>query len=158
MKAAACVVPRLRQKRFALKEQVEQTQRVVGFDLAQLTLNAGHPASGSQVDFEKLLGPRARALPVQPPHRAVGQHAPLNGFVRHRFGAAQIAQHLSRRRVRVERLGAVAAVERAQPALGFQNRQAVAIALVVFQWESRGLGDGVCKQQQVGHIFPTFAR
>ena len=102
---------------------------------------------------------RESVLPIQPPHGAVGEHAPLHGAVRHHVGAAEVAQHLRGGRIGVGGLGAVAPVEWAQPALGFQNGQAVAVAAVVFGLGQRGgLFGAVGKQQAVGHVFAALAR
>ena len=64
---------------------------------------------------------------------------------------------MRRGRVGVKRVLAVAPVERAQPALGLQNRQAVAVAAVVFGLKQRGgFGLGRGKQQAVGNGFAAF--
>ena len=159
MKAAARVVPRLWQKRLALEEEIKQPQRVLMFNVVQLRLNPLHAQRCGQVHLKKFLGPRTRVLPVKPPHRAVGQQAPFDGPVRHHFGAAQVAQHLRRWRVGVGAFAAVAAVERAQPALGLQNRQAVRVTAVVFGLGQRlRLGGCIGKQQHVGNVFAALAR
>ena len=106
-----------------------------------VVLNARQAKRGGQVNFKELFRARAGILPVQPPHRAVGQHAPFDGAVRGNIDPAQVAQHLRRRRVGIERVLAVTPVERAQPALGLQNGQAVAVAAVVLGFcQSGGLG------------------
>lgn len=74
---------------------------MLGSDLVQLVLDAGHAQGGSQIDFKKLFGARAGVLPIQAPHRAIGQQASFDGAVGHHVGAAQVAQHLRRRSVGV---------------------------------------------------------
>ena len=81
VKGAASVVPALRQEGRTLKKQKKQTQRMARFCFFKLVLNAGQPKGGGHVHFKKLFGARAGVLPVQAPHRAVGQHAPFHGAV-----------------------------------------------------------------------------
>ncbi len=157
MKAAPCVVPALRQKGAALEEQVKQAQGVIRCDVVGLVPHAGQAQRGGQVDFKKLFGARAGVLPVQAPHGAVGQHAPFDGAVRGDIHPAQVAQHLRRGCVGVECVLAVAPVERAQPAFGLQNGQAVAVAALVFGLaHSPRFFFGAGKQQAVGYRFAAF--
>ena len=159
VQGAAGRIPVLRQKGSAAEEQQEQAQGVVGRGVVKVALRAGHAQGDRQVELKKLFGARAGVLPVQAPHGAIGQHAPLDAAVAHHIGAAQIAQHLRRGRVGVLRLGGVAPVERPQPALGLQQGDAVAQALLVFRQGERLLfGLPVGKQQPVGHVLAALGR
>ena len=80
-----------------------------------------------QVDLEELLGDGARALPVEPPAGAVGEDAPAQPALRQVLHPAQVAEHLGRRRGLLA-VHAGAAVERAPPALGFDQRRAQRVA------------------------------
>jgi len=158
VEAAARVVPGLGQEGVAAEEDEEQAQRCVGGKVVGLAGDAGQGQRGGQVQFKKLLGAGAGVLPVKPPDGTVGEQAPLDGAVGHHVGPAEVAQHLRGRGVGVVGVGGVATVQRAQPALGLQNGQAVAVALVVFQGQRGGLGLCRGKQQHVGHVFTAFAR
>ena len=149
---AAGGVPGLGQKGVAAEEQVKQPQRVRRRGCVQLGLGAGQGEGLRQVELEKVFRARARVLPVQAPDRTVGQHAPLERAVGGDVDPAEVAQHLRRGGVGVEHLGGVAAVERALPALGLQNGDAVAVTAVVARLGQRGgLVLGAGKQQPVGH-------
>jgi hypothetical protein len=60
-----------------MKHQEEQAQGMFGLWRVEFHLHAGDSKRGGHIDLEKFLGTRAGILPVKPPHRAVGQHAPL---------------------------------------------------------------------------------
>src|SRR3546814_1047612 len=71
----------------------------------------------------------------------------------HHGGAAEVAQHLAGRGAGVERIAAVAAVERTTPALGFDHDMAVAITAAVVALAAGGaLGLGGGEQQEVRHV------
>src|SRR3546814_3097226 len=107
----------------------------------QVGVDAGDAAQFGQVELQEFFRTRTRALPVQPPLAAVGQDAPLHRLVGHHGGAAEVAQHLAGRGAGVERIAAVAAVERTTPALGFDPDMAVAITAAVSS-DERHVGTG----------------
>src|SRR3546814_96245 len=113
----------------AAEQQEERAQVVDLLGIAackQVGVDAGDAAQFGQVELQEFFRTRTRALPVQPPLAAVGQDAPLHRLVGHHGGAAEVAQHLAGRGAGVERIAAVAAVERTTPALGFDHDMAVA--------------------------------
>src|SRR3546814_7825887 len=97
-------------------EQTEKRAEVVDLRgiaaCKQVGVDAGDAAQFGQVELQEFFRTRTRALPVQPPLAAVGQDAPLHRLVGHHGGAAEVAQHLAGRGAGVERIAAVAAVER----------------------------------------------
>lgn len=113
---------------------------------------------GSEIDLEELLGDRARALIVEPPSAAVGEHPPSQLSGSQVLDTAQIAEHLGRGG------GFFAApsrpaVERATPSLGFYNREAKLVAPPFFGCEvSLCFGGGVLEEKAVRHMLPTFGR
>jgi hypothetical protein len=94
MEASVGAVPRLAKERGPVEEKEEQLQRMAGFGVVEAPLATGHSERGCHVDFEELLGTRARVLPIQTPNRAVAEDAPLHRPVRDHVHAAQVAQHL----------------------------------------------------------------
>ena len=118
VETAVGAVPALWQKRAARKEQVKQLQRVGRLQRVQVARNARHTQRLRHVHLKKIFRARTCVLPIQAPDIAIGQNAPFHRPVGHHIGAAQVAQHLARRRVGVGGLAAVAPVQGPQPALG----------------------------------------
>ena len=145
----------VRQKGGTPEEHGEELARAtaVGFGEGERRIvGAGQAEHRGQVDLEELFGDRARALMIQSPLRAVGQHAPAQPAVGEVVGAAQIAQHL-----RGWGQGFPAApggaVERAAPAFRLYQRRADGVPRRPFgQSDGAGLGRGVREQQAVRHI------
>ena len=117
----------------------------------------GEIEGGCEVDLEELLGDRAGALVVEPPARAVREDPPAQGSGREVVHAPQVAEHLGRGSHSLRCAAAGAAVERLQPALGFDHRQSKLVAPPL-------LGKGirtilhrlVGEQQPVGNVLPTL--
>jgi hypothetical protein len=122
----------LRQEGGAMKHR-KNRRSACGAGIVQLRLGAGHAQRGGKVDLKKLFGARAGVLPIQRHTAPLVSMPHLTARSDDDVGAAQVAQHLGRRRVGVCGLGGIAAVQRAQPALGFEDGEAVAVALVVLQ-------------------------
>ena len=105
-----------------------------------------------QIELEELLGDGARALPVEPPAGAVGEDAPAQRAFRQVLHPPQVAEHLGRGRGFLA-VPARAAVERAPPALGFDQRRAQPVALPLLgQGVGAGLRVFVGEQQAVRHV------
>ena len=153
------VVPRLGQKGGAAEELEEQLQAVSRWQFIEFALRPRYVQQRGEVDLEELFGTRAGVLPVQPPDHAVGQQAPLDAAVGDDVDAAQVAQHLRRRRARIERIDGFTAIERTAPAFGLEDRKAVAIAPVVLRFGYRTrLGCRVREQEAIGHVFAMLRR
>ena len=57
MEGSIPAVPaRLRQKRFAMEEQEEELERVLGRHAVEIALHAGHAECCGQVDLQELFG------------------------------------------------------------------------------------------------------
>ena len=108
-----------------------------------------------EIDLEELLGDRPGTLIVEPPPCAVGEKAPAEIAGCEIVDPAQIAQHLGGWR-RLFAVLAGAAVERAQPALGLDDREAEPVALPVLgKAVGPVLRGHVREQQTVRHVLPA---
>ena len=124
VEAAAICIARLREKRLAPKQQKECPQVVdlVGIGVCeQIGIDTRDASELSQVKVEKFLRARPCRLPIQAPDHAVGKDSPLHGAVGRYLGAAQVTQHLARRRASAERITGIPTIERWQPPLRFDN-------------------------------------
>jgi hypothetical protein len=152
--------PWLRQKGFAPEEQEEGAQVmylgciVPGGE--QFGVDAGDVRQRAEIELQELLRTRARALPVQAPQPTIGQDAPAHGAIGSDLGPAEVAKDLVGRCARIHRIAAVAAIQRSQPALGFQDQGAMAIATVAPRLgPGHALAVGVGEEQEVGHVHPA---
>lgn len=143
-----------------MKQAEKDFQAMTGIRAGeQLRGGTGNADQGSQIDFEKLLGARTGTLVVQAPDRAIGQDAPAHGPFRGDFHAGEITQYLVRGRARIEAVGGVPPVERAHPALGFEDGDAVAVAPVVAALLQGGLlGGGIGEQKNIGNVLAAGVR
>ena len=121
----------------------------------QALVVAGEVEDRREVEFEELLGDGPSPLIIEPPPGAVGQDAPAQRARGQVVDPPQVAQHLGRGRgLLPPAVGP--AVERAPPALGFDDRKPERIA-PPFLDEAVGtvFRRGVLEQQAIGHILPT---
>ncbi|MCM0020284.1 MAG: hypothetical protein NBV67_09845 [Tagaea sp.] len=123
----------------------------------QVGLGAGHTQQKGEIDFDEILGARPRALPIEPPMAAIGQHPPQDLAVRRDVGTVQVAENLSGRDLVSFALRRRLAVQRHAPGLVLRDRYAVAIARGV---GGRILGFGarlrIGEKQQVGDVRATL--
>ena len=138
------------EKRLAAEQGRERLETAPAFGLVQ---GAGKTEKRCEIGFEKLFRNRARALPIKPPSRAVGENSPTelaSGQIVH---PSKIAEHLGRRH-RFLPAEVRSAVERTPPALGFDNGAAEFVAFPL-PGETVGarLRGGIGEQQAIGHVF-----
>ena len=155
---AIAAVPLLRQKRGATKHDEKQLERMFGIGRADFTLYAADGERRRDVDFQKLFRAGACVLPVQSPDCAIGEHAPLHGPVAGDVDTRQVAQHLRGWRAEVAGFqvaltGFVAAVQLAQPAFGFDNRQTKLRTLRFASRQCVRLAMTIREKQIVGNVF-----
>ena len=129
MQRAVATVPSLRQEGGAAEQREKQLERVLGSRRSDLAFHSTHAQRSGDIQLKKFLRARTRVLPVQTPHGTVGEHAPLHRAITGDINARQVAKHLGRRRTEVARLqvtatSLVAAIQFAQPSLGFDNGEA----------------------------------
>ena len=122
----------------------------------QAFIVAGEIEKRREIDFEELLRDGPSTLVIEPPPCTVGEDAPSQLTGRQVVHAPKVAEHLSRGRVFLAPASG-AAVERAQPALGLDDRETELIALP-FLGEAIGtvLSGGVCEQQAVGYVLAAL--
>ena len=122
----------------------------------QAFIVAGEIEKRREIDFEELLRDGPGTLVIEPPPCIVGEDAPSQLAGRQIVHAPNVAEHLSRGRVFLAPATG-AAVERAQPALGLDDRETELIALP-FLGEAIGtvLSGGVCEQQAVGYVLAAL--
>lgn len=160
MEAAIIRIAWLWQEGFAPEEQEEGAQvmylgcTVPGGE--QFGVDAGDVRQRAEIELQELLRTRARTLPVQAPQPAIGQDAPAHGAIGSDLGAAEVTQDLVGRCARIHRIAAIAAIQGSQPALGFQDQGAVAVATVASRFRSgRALAVGIGEEQEVRHVQPA---
>ena len=122
----------------------------------QAFIVAGEIEKRREIDFEELLRDGPGTLVIEPPPCTVGEDAPSQLAGRQIVHAPKVAEHLSRGRVFLAPASG-AAVERAPPALGLDDRETEFIALP-FLGEAIGtvLSGGVCEQQAVGYVLAAL--
>ena len=94
----------------------------------QAVIVAGEIEKRREIDFEEVLRDGPSTLVIEPPPCTVGEDAPSQLAGRQIVHAPKVAEHLSRGRVFLAPATG-AAVERAQPALGLDDRETELIAL-----------------------------
>ena len=121
----------------------------------QTVVVAGELEDRREIDLEELLRDRPRALVVEPPPRTIGEDAPAKVAGSHIVDPPQVAQHLGRWR-RFLAVPPGAAVERALPAFGFDDRETELVALPLLgEAVGPALRRIVSEQQAVRHILPA---
>ena len=121
---------------------------------------AGKAEDRREIDLEELLGDGKRALPVETPPRAVGEDSPADPARRQVVHAAKVAEHLGgRRRLRLLAAPSRPAVERAKPALRFDDGETEPVA-PPFADDAVGaaLRRVVGEQQPIGNVLATARR
>lgn len=93
----------------------------------------------------------ARASPIEPPFRAVGQDAPSKFPAWEIIDPAEVTQHLGRRRGHF--IAPRCSIQRPRPSLAFDHRQPVRIAPPLIALSIRGgLRFGISEQRPIRHI------
>ena len=121
---------------------------------------AGKAEDRREIDLEELLGDGKRALPVETPPRAVGEDSPADPARRQVVHAAKVAEHLGgRRRLRLLAAPSRPAIERAKPALRFDDGETEPVA-PPFADDAVGaaLRRVVGEQQPIGNVLATARR
>ena len=95
---------------------------------SQICCHALNADQRRNINFEKLFGARARALPVQPPVTAIGENTPADAPLRGDFRGGKVTQNLVGWRAGIELVSGVAAVERSHPAICLKDQNSMAIA------------------------------
>ena len=122
----------------------------------QVRIEPQHPR---KVDFQVIVDGRAGARKVEPPARPIGQDAPAQRATGQVVDPPQVAQELGRRRVALFAFAPLGTVQRAAPALAFDNRRAEFVALPFFGVRVRlGLCPRVDEQQAIGNVDPPGSR
>lgn len=144
------------------EEEEEDAKEVLSLlDLrgCQLGLDVGGGGKRGEVDLQELLGPRASALPVEPPVPAIGEDAPLDPAVGSDLRARQVTKHLSRGSAGIDSVTRLPTVERALPSLRLDEAGAIPVARVVAALLlSGGLGVGGGEEELVGDVGTTGSR
>src|SRR6185437_14994824 len=153
-------VPCLGKKGAAMKQAIERLQHVaLRAAKGQVGLETASSQQRRQIDLEKLLGTSPRSLVVEAPLRSIRQEAPLDATFRCRLGGREVPQNLVRGRPGIQPISAVAAVERSEPALALDDRQAMHEASVLAPVaQCLSFCRRVRKQQDVRDVLPARAR
>ena len=119
----------------------------------QLVL-ATRPRQVAQIGLVVAAGARPRAVVVEPPDDAVGQHAPAHATLGSQVRGLQIAQDLTVRRVAGGAVAGVPHVQRQPEALALLHDQGAAESrLRILLGDGARLRCGVGEQQVVGDVF-----